>query len=84
MHKPSHLQGLFVPGSKKKGCKSRGDVRREDVHDNEAQQDPDDRENIRRKRLEIDTDDRHDAAGSAAINQFMFPPSTGRFMQTSR
>ena len=40
--------------------------------------DPDDGENIRRKRrrLGIDTDDQHDAAGSVAIDQFMFPPST--------
>ena len=39
--------------------------------------DPDDRENIlrKRRRLGIDTDG-HDAAASAAINQFMFPPST--------
>ena len=40
--------------------------------------DPDDEEIIRRKRrrLGIDIDDQHDATGSAAINQFMFPPST--------
>ena len=40
--------------------------------------DPDDRENIlrKRRRLGIDTDDQHDAGASAAINQFMFPPST--------
>ena len=41
--------------------------------------DPDDKENICRKRQRlsrIDTDDQHDAASSAAINQFTFPPST--------
>ena len=38
----------------------------------------DDKENIRRKRrrLRINTDDQHGAAGGATINQFMFPPST--------